>query len=191
MQGTGDPRELLGAVVRRSGWRLADRHRPSVLWLYRAAHCVPCAAAHHDRHRASDAAGHLSAHSHAARRRESNRDRCRRPGAWRPCRCGICGVEEALRSARDHRADCGEIGGVAMGITRRAAFKGLALGAATVAGVKPATAAVLPTPPPDAVGLLYDATLCIGCKTCVVACQDANGLPRDPTGIDSRYDAPV
>ncbi len=78
-----------------------------------------------------------------------------------------------------------------MGITRRAAFKGLALGAATVAGVKPATAAVLPTPPPDAVGLLYDATLCIGCKTCVVACQDANGLPRDPTGIDSRYDAPV
>jgi len=24
-----------------------------------------------------------------------------------------------------------------------------------------------------------------------VACQDANGLPRDPTGIDARYDAPV
>ena len=43
----------------------------------------------------------------------------------------------------------------------------------------------------DAVGLLYDATLCIGCKTCVVACQDANGLPRDTAGIDYKYDAPV
>ena len=43
----------------------------------------------------------------------------------------------------------------------------------------------------DAVGLLYDTTLCIGCKACVVACQDANDLPRDPTGIDARYDAPV
>ena len=40
-------------------------------------------------------------------------------------------------------------------------------------------------------GLLYDATLCIGCKTCVVACQDANGLPRDTAGIDYKYDAPV
>ena len=36
-----------------------------------------------------------------------------------------------------------------------------------------------------------DVTTCIGCKACVVACQDANGLPRDPTGIDARYDAPV
>ena len=44
--------------------------------------------------------------------------------------------------------------------------------------------------PPDALGLLYDATLCIGCKTCVVACQDANGLPRDPTGIDYRMTRP-
>lgn len=28
--------------------------------------------------------------------------------------------------------------------------------------------------PPDAVGLLYDATLCIGCKTCMVACKQVN-----------------
>jgi Fe-S-cluster-containing dehydrogenase component len=78
-----------------------------------------------------------------------------------------------------------------MGITRRAAFKGLLVGGAALAGAKPARAATLPTPPADAVGLLYDATLCIGCKTCVVACQDANGLPRDPTGLGARYDAPV
>jgi Fe-S-cluster-containing dehydrogenase component len=82
-----------------------------------------------------------------------------------------------------------------MGITRRAALKTMIAGGAAVAGaaVAPAraSAAVLPAPPADAVGLLYDATLCIGCKACVVACQDANGLPRDPTGIDAKYDAPV
>lgn len=30
---------------------------------------------------------------------------------------------------------------------------------------------------PDAVGVLYDATLCIGCKACEVACKEANHLP--------------
>jgi Fe-S-cluster-containing dehydrogenase component len=29
--------------------------------------------------------------------------------------------------------------------------------------------------PPGAVGMLYDSTKCIGCKTCVVACRQANG----------------
>ena len=82
-----------------------------------------------------------------------------------------------------------------MGITRRRALQTMLAGGAGVAGAAisstPASAAVLPTPPADALGLLYDATLCIGCKTCVVACQDANGLPRDTTGIDYKYDAPV
>ena len=78
-----------------------------------------------------------------------------------------------------------------MGITRRAALCGILTAGATAAGIEPTAAAVLPVPPADAVGLLYDTTLCIGCKACVVACQDANGLPRDPTGIDARYDAPV
>jgi Fe-S-cluster-containing dehydrogenase component len=78
-----------------------------------------------------------------------------------------------------------------VGITRRAAICGLLTAGATAAGVASPEAAVLPVPPADAVGLLYDTTLCIGCKACVVACQDANGLPRDPTGIDARYDAPV
>jgi len=83
-----------------------------------------------------------------------------------------------------------------MGISRRAALKGLAVAGATAVGVdaaRPGRAegAVLPAPPADAVGMLYDTTLCIGCKACVVACQDANDLPRDPTGIDARYDAPI
>jgi Fe-S-cluster-containing dehydrogenase component len=78
-----------------------------------------------------------------------------------------------------------------MAISRRAALCGLLTAGATAAHITPSSAAALPAPPADAVGLLYDTTLCIGCKACVVACQDANGLPRDPTGIDARYDAPV
>jgi Fe-S-cluster-containing dehydrogenase component len=31
--------------------------------------------------------------------------------------------------------------------------------------------------PPDAVGLLYDATLCIGCKACMVSCKQVNSEP--------------
>ena len=63
-----------------------------------------------------------------------------------------------------------------------------------VAGVsaanRPVDAAPL-TAPADALGLLYDATLCIGCKTCVVKCQEANHLEPDLTGIDAKYDAPL
>lgn len=45
-------------------------------------------------------------------------------------------------------------------------------------------------PVEEQVGMLYDATRCIGCKTCVVACKEANGLPPD-TERDARYDAPL
>src|SRR4051812_44555455 len=31
------------------------------------------------------------------------------------------------------------------------------------------------------VGMLYDSTRCIGCKACVVACREANGLPAAKT----------
>lgn len=79
-----------------------------------------------------------------------------------------------------------------MGISRRAALKRIAVAGGAVAGARPVKAAVLPVPPPDAVGLLYDATLCIGCKTCTVACRDARGLPPDTTGSPTKiYDAPV
>jgi formate dehydrogenase beta subunit len=79
-----------------------------------------------------------------------------------------------------------------MAISRRAALKGLAVAGATVAGVRPAKAAILPTPQPDAVGLLYDATLCIGCKTCMVACNEANGVPADTSGSPAKlYHKPI
>jgi len=79
-----------------------------------------------------------------------------------------------------------------MGITRRAALQAMLTAGASAAGVRPAAAAVVPAPPADALGLLYDATLCIGCKTCTVACRDANGLEPDTTASPDRlYNAPV
>ena len=77
-----------------------------------------------------------------------------------------------------------------MGISRRAALKGMIVAGGAAAGVRPAKAAVLPTPPADAVGLLYDATLCIGCKACVVACKEANGLPAETYERHGLYDRP-
>jgi formate dehydrogenase beta subunit len=45
--------------------------------------------------------------------------------------------------------------------------------------------------PPNAVGMLYDATLCIGCKACVVACNEANNLKPDTGSSGGLYQAPV
>jgi formate dehydrogenase beta subunit len=50
---------------------------------------------------------------------------------------------------------------------------------------------VVATAPADAVGLLYDATLCIGCKACVVACREANGLEPERGASGGLYQMPV
>jgi formate dehydrogenase beta subunit len=68
-------------------------------------------------------------------------------------------------------------------LSRRDVLKSLGTGAAVAAAG--ATTAVAssrnPQPPTDAVGMLYDATVCIGCKACVSACTAANGLIPDTT----------
>lgn len=70
-----------------------------------------------------------------------------------------------------------------MKLDRRSMLKGaLAGGAAAVAGAAlpaPAHARTRREPDPEDVGLLYDATLCIGCKACVVACREANEMPTE------------
>lgn len=79
-----------------------------------------------------------------------------------------------------------------MNVGRRSALKALATTGAVAAGaVAPLKAArAKPEPSPDAIGMLYDTTLCIGCKACVTACYQANGLEprRDADGL---HQAPV
>ncbi len=65
-------------------------------------------------------------------------------------------------------------------ISRRGLLKSFGAGSlAAGAAALPATASDVRTAPPDALGLLYDATVCIGCKACVGACTAANGLVPD------------
>ena len=78
--------------------------------------------------------------------------------------------------------------------SRRDFLKGiLASGAAvTTAAVAPAVCArETHTRPAEALGLLYDATLCVGCKACVAACKQANGLPPEFSTEDHLWDAPL
>ena len=66
-----------------------------------------------------------------------------------------------------------------MTMDRRTLLKGAAAAGAGVA-VSTATAveaSTRPVAPADAVGMLYDATRCIGCQACVTACKTANNLP--------------
>lgn len=73
------------------------------------------------------------------------------------------------------------------------------------AGATPAAARQKGELPPEAVGILYDATLCIGCMSCMVNCKKANAEPGGalyykktagqvpfefPAGDDAIYDAP-
>ncbi|MEN9501232.1 MAG: hypothetical protein RI964_517 [Pseudomonadota bacterium] len=44
-------------------------------------------------------------------------------------------------------------------------------------------------PAPEAVGMLYDSTLCIGCKACVTACKQTNGMPPVIEGDNLQYDS--
>ena len=74
-----------------------------------------------------------------------------------------------------------------MSLTRREAFSKLFTGAAlTIAGsaglvtiTGTAHAEEVARAPKNAVGMLYDATRCIGCQSCVAACAQANNLAPD------------
>ncbi|MGC8723952.1 MAG: hydrogenase 2 operon protein HybA [Acidobacteriota bacterium] len=80
-----------------------------------------------------------------------------------------------------------------MGVDRRTALKGMAVAGAALLTSGAGDQAREPHPAPsDAVGMLYDATLCIGCKTCVVACREANDMPPERTALGGGiYDSPI
>lgn len=73
----------------------------------------------------------------------------------------------------------------------RRAAGGVAAAATTAAN--PASAFIsrrenLPMPP-QAVGMLYDSTLCIGCRACVDACKTANDMPVEQPAVLADWNA--
>jgi Fe-S-cluster-containing dehydrogenase component len=77
-----------------------------------------------------------------------------------------------------------------MSISRRNLLKGLATAGATVAAAPVTALASAPEPrAPDAVGMLYDATKCIGCKACMAACRENAGL--EPDARETLWDDPL
>jgi Fe-S-cluster-containing dehydrogenase component len=80
-----------------------------------------------------------------------------------------------------------------MKIKRRDFLKGLA-GSAALAMAPPVSAIAASSEKhrlPDALGILYDSTLCVGCQVCMVACKKANNMPMEFTGHQWRWDNPV
>jgi len=79
-----------------------------------------------------------------------------------------------------------------MGISRRDVLRVLAAGGATAALGEPAVAREARRSGPDDVGMLFDATRCVGCRACQAACKEANGLPPDGAeATGGLYDAPL
>lgn len=76
--------------------------------------------------------------------------------------------------------------------TRRDFLKGaLAAGTAMGAASMPARARETYKVPEGGLGLLFDATLCVGCKACVAACKEANGNPPEFNTADKLWDTPL
>ena len=62
--------------------------------------------------------------------------------------------------------------------TTRRGFIGGAIGAALSAGTVEAGTTKHFEGYPGRYGLLHDTTLCVGCRSCEVACAEVNGLPE-------------
>lgn len=77
-----------------------------------------------------------------------------------------------------------------MKLSRRKALTVMAAGSAVVAGKRTARASDKMPSDNTRLGMLYDTTLCIGCKACVVACARANDLTPDTGDSGGMYLAP-
>ena len=81
-----------------------------------------------------------------------------------------------------------------MGINRRDFLKVAAGGGLAVASSLspvPVLAREPKTRLPEAKGILYDATVCVGCKACMAACKEYNHLPPDHCAPGSLWDNPL
>jgi Fe-S-cluster-containing dehydrogenase component len=78
-----------------------------------------------------------------------------------------------------------------MSISRRDLLKGAAVAGASLAVAGSAEAREKKEPAPEAVGMLFDATRCVGCRACQSACKRENKLPTDTVEANGGvYDAP-
>ena len=71
----------------------------------------------------------------------------------------------------------------------RAAGGGALVAATAASG--PAEARANKEPPANAVGMLYDSTLCIGCQACMTKCKEVNGMPPEQTLGGDMWDSPA
>lgn len=71
---------------------------------------------------------------------------------------------------------------------RRGFFKTSLGGAAVALASVGAEARPNLDPAPEAVGMLYDSTLCVGCKACVSKCKEVNGMPPVAMGEQTQSD---
>lgn len=80
-----------------------------------------------------------------------------------------------------------------MSINRRNFLKAAAGGTLAASCAGTAEARAPRQMPPDAVGLLFDGTLCIGCRACMSACKQYNDLPPELNEIEGAalWDAPL
>lgn len=80
-----------------------------------------------------------------------------------------------------------------MNLTRRKFLSGAAISGAAcaLAASAPAESPEEKSLAPKAVGLLFDSTLCVGCKACMTACRDANNTPPEIGDQQNLWDAPL
>lgn len=78
-----------------------------------------------------------------------------------------------------------------MDIKRRDFLRIAAGSGILLAAGEPALAREAKQLPPEAVGILYDATVCIGCKVCQVACKENNEMPAEHTAPEGIWDDPL
>jgi Fe-S-cluster-containing dehydrogenase component len=79
-----------------------------------------------------------------------------------------------------------------MTITRRTVLKGMAAAGAAAVAVDVAEAREGFHAGPADRGMLFDSTLCVGCRACQSACKEANRLPTDTREVQGGvYDAPI
>ncbi len=72
---------------------------------------------------------------------------------------------------------------------RRGFLKAAAGGAAALCSASAAQARPNLQPAENAVGMLFDSTLCIGCKACVASCKEVNNMPPVIEGDRTTWDS--